>query len=863
MSGGWTIQTLVRELAGHGERPCLISVDGENVRRILCASLASQVTALAGGLCESGIGPGQTVGLIAPNGPEWVVARLALGCTGALVHALDDLCSDAELRIALEEAKCSTVLTSAAHVVQLREVDPACKLVVLDDTPVPDAIPWRRLFLPNAAPLAEIDPGAPAMLVYTSGTTGRPKAFLLTSSQLWANVAALRDSGLVGADDRVLLPLPLHHVYPFLVGILTALTCGATVVFPQEVGGPQILRALALAEVTAIIGVPRLYTALVSGLEGKVTASGGLSAVMFHTLLSFSIWIRRRYGINAGRWLLGSVRKRLGPKLRLLACGGALLQPEVIWPLTGLGFDVRTGYGLAETASIFTGNIPGIDRLGSEGKAFAGELRIAPAEAAAEAGDGEIQLRGPTVFSGYRNNDEANRQAFTEDGWFRTGDIGHLDADGFLYVTGRIKEMLILGGGKKVLPEDLEKHYAGPFIKELAILERDGALVALVLPNLEAIRDAGYPRVDEVIRVALSESALALPSYERIAGYRLVREPLPKTRLGKYQRFKLPAIYDGVKTAKAKPEGEPSAEDKALLASEPARTIFNLLKTRYAGKPVSLDASPLLDLGIDSLEWVALALVIEQQAGVHLDESQAGESLTIRDLLHQAAASKPAAPAESETVVRHWLKPAGPVLWVVAKLLYLANSALMSSLFRLTVEGREKVPSSGPFVLVANHESDLDPMLVAAALGCAHKVHWGGDAVRLFSRRWIHPLWRALRVFPANERRPSETLAIALEVLRRGENLIWFPESWRSPDGRLQHFLPGIGQILAEVPVPVVPAFIEGAFEAMPRTRKLPRFRLPVTVIFGTPEMPGAGPPQAIADRLHDAVAALEPQARQ
>ena len=858
MNGGWTIQTLVHELAGQGDKPCLISLDGETVRRISCASLASQIFALAAGLRETGIGPGETVGLIAPNGPEWVVARLALGCTGALVHALDDLYSDTELRIALEEARCGSVLTSAGHVAQLREIDPACKLVVLDDTPVADATPWRRLFLPNPQPLPPIDPDAPAMLVYTSGTTGKPKAFLLTSSQLWANVAALKGSGLIGPGDRALLPLPLHHVYPFLVGVLTVFSCGATLVFPQEVGGPQILRALALAEVTAIIGVPRLYTALVSGLEAKVTASGGLSAAMFHTLLSFSIWMRRRYGINAGRWLLGSVRKRLGPKLRLLACGGALLQPEVMWPLVGLGFDVRTGYGLAETASIFTGNIPGIDRLGSEGKAFAGELRIAPVEEGAETGEGEIQLRGPTVFSGYRNNDEANRQAFTEDRWFRTGDIGRLDADGFLYVTGRIKEMLILGGGKKVLPEDLEKHYAGPFIKELAILERDGALVALVLPNLEAIRDAGYPRVDEVIRVALSEAALTLPSYERIAGYRLVREALPKTRLGKYQRFKLPTIYDAAKTSRAKPQGELTADDKALLESEPARTIFNLLKTRYAGKPVNLDASPLLDLGIDSLEWVALALVIEQQAGVHLDESQAGESLTVRDLLHQASASKPAAPAaESETAVQHWLKPANPALRLVAKLLYLANAALMSSLFRLTVRGRENVPAD-PFVLVANHESDLDPMLVAAALGSTRRVHWGGDAVRLFSRRWTHPLWRALRVFPANERRASETLAIALEVLRRGENLIWFPESWRSPDGKLQHFLPGIGQILSQVSVPVVPAFIEGAFEAMPRTRKLPRFRLPITVVFGRPEQP-AGTPQSIADRLHDAVAALEP----
>jgi len=130
----------------------------------------------------------------------------------------------------------------------------------------------------------------------------------------------------------------------------------------------------------------------------------------------------------------------------------------------------------------------------------------------------------------------------------------------------------------------------------------------------------------------------------------------------------------------------------------------------------------------------------------------------------------------------------------------------------------------------------------------------------LFPRRWLHPLMRALNMFPADERRPSETLAIALEVLRRGECLVWFPESWRSPDGRLQRFLPGIGRLLAEARAPAVPAFIEGAFEAMPRNRRFPRLR-PVSITFGPPEIFETAPPQTIADRLHDSVAALEPPA--
>jgi len=849
----WTIQTLVQELAGRGDKPCLIAVTGENVREISCGEVAAQVTSLAWGLRDWGIAPGETVGLIAPNGPDWVIARLALGTLGAVVVALDDLATTAELKIALDDAVCRRILTSPSHVAALREIDPAYELVVLDAAAPEGATSWTGLFGGRSDPLPAFDPAAPAMLVYTSGTTGRPKAFELSSDHLWANVGALRKTGALGAADRVLLPLPLHHVYPFTIGILTVLSCQAVVVFPEEVAGPQILRALAAARVTIVVGVPRLYTALVSGLKAKIAASK--AAPLLHALLALGIWSQRRFGIYAGRVLLASVRKRLGPELRMVVSGGALLQPDVLWTLVGLGLVVRTGYGLAETASIFTGNLPGGERYESQGLPFCGEIRIVKAEGASE---GEIQLFGPSVFAGYRNNPEANKDSFTADGWFRTGDLGYIDPDGFLYVTGRIKETLVLGGGKKLHPDELEKHYAGPFIKELAILEQDGVLVALVLPDLEAIRAAGLPRVGDVIRVALSEAALTLPSYERLTGYRLVREPLPKTRLGKFQRFRLPAIYQAAATAR-QAQGELGAEDKALLAGEPAGSVYKLLEKRYAGKPVGLDANPQLDLGIDSLEWVSLGLVLEQELGVHLDESQAGESLTIRDLLRQAA--KGAAvktPDESAAVIRRWLAPVGPWLRGLGRLLLLCNTGLMKGLFRLRVAGREHLPSEGPFVLIANHESDLDVLMVAAALGRARMrgVYWAGDSVRLFGKRWLHPLLRALNVFPANERRASETFAVAAEVLRRGGGLIWFPESWRSPDGKLQRFMPGIGQVLSDSRVTVVPAFIEGAYEAMPRTARLPRLK-PLSITFGAPERIEAGTPQEIADKLHARVAAL------
>ena len=200
-------------------------------------------------------------------------------------------------------------------------------------------------------------------------------------------------------------------------------------------------------------------------------------------------------------------------------------------------------------------------------------------------GEGEIQLRGPSVFAGYLDNPDANRAAFTEDGWFRTGDLGRVDDDGYVYVSGRLKEMIVLGGGKKIFPEELEKRYgASPFIREVAVLERRGALVALVVPDAAAIRSSANPSVEAVVRVALASVAQGLPSHERLSGFVVARQPLPRTRLGKYQRFLLPRLYDEALAGRGPRAAKPlSDEDRALLAGPKAAAAWRVLQARYAG----------------------------------------------------------------------------------------------------------------------------------------------------------------------------------------------------------------------------------------------------------------------------------------
>ena len=197
------------------------------------------------------------------------------------------------------------------------------------------------------------------MLLYTSGTTGTPKGVPLTHGNLCANLQALQAAGLASSEDRVLLPLPLHHAYPLTVGLLAPLAVGAAVVLPAGITGPQIMHALHDHRCTIMIAVPRLYEAMLAGIERQIAGAPRPIAAALRGLLDLAVWIRRRLGRRIGKVLFFPLHRRIGPALRLLASGGARLDPKVAWQLEGLGWEVLTGYGLTETAPILTFNPPG------------------------------------------------------------------------------------------------------------------------------------------------------------------------------------------------------------------------------------------------------------------------------------------------------------------------------------------------------------------------------------------------------------------------------------------------------------------------------------------------------------------------
>ena len=864
-----TLEELADSFAARADTPAVVTFDAAGATTLSYRELDAEIHRGAAALAAAGIETGSIVAIWAPNSPAWITAYFAALLCGATVIPLDNQMTVERAGYILDHSGAALLLTATSHVAELeRSEAPGRAPLALLDGDRSDPRYWQSRIASSEPPRAAADPERIASLLYTSGTTGTPKAVPLTHANLAANVTALLAADLIDAEDRVLIPLPFHHAYPFTVGLLTALATGARVILPAGVSGPEITRAASEAGATAMIAVPRLCTALWSAIESGVKSRGKLAQRLFALLLALSTRIKRATGLAIGKVLFRALHRRVGGRLRTLGCGGAQLDRALALKLEGLGWTVLTGYGLTETSPVLTFNQHRRRRLGSEGRALPGiELKIEPRE---DQPHGEILARGPSVFSGYWNNPEETGKAFDAEGWFRTGDLGWIDKRGFLHIAGRSKEVIVLPDGKNIFPDEIEEAYLGSaLIKEIAILETDGALVALVVPEDERLRERGAHRVEELLKEEMAEIAMKLPPYQRVSDYRLTRAALPRTPLGKLKRHELSALYEqAAARSRAVAPAELDDADRALLESDRTRPVWEWLESRYPDHELGLDTSPQLELRIDSLEWVSLSIEIERNFHVSLSGEAISRIVTLRDLLREIERAPAAEQGGGAPTPLPALEEPGWLLRVSGSLLYLIDRLLVRSFFRLETIGADRLPAAGAsFMIVPNHSSYLDPLAIAAALPRAHlaNLFWAGWTGKMFAGPVSRFVSRATRVFPVEpDRDPTGAIGLGRAVLERAGTLVWFPEGRRSYTGALDRFQPGIGLLLEHGDVPAVPTALIGSYEAWPRNRRWPR-PARVRVVFGVPltraqlvaSGNGGSDAEKIADALHSAVAAL------
>jgi long-chain acyl-CoA synthetase len=868
-------------------------------RRLTYGQVARQARALAAALLRAGIRRGDRVALLSENRPEWSVAYFALTAAGGTAVPLDTQWTDEEVETVLSHAGCRLVIASgrlAPRLLGLIGTTTGIRYVVdLDsDASGGHTLAYRTLLQGrwgSASALPDIGTDDLASILYTSGTTGSPKGVMLSHGNFLGNAQSVLDFGLVNPEDNFLGLLPLHHALPFTLQLITLYT-GASLTFPRSLRGPDLLACMQETGVSILVGVPQLFYMLHKAIFDDVARRPLPVRLLLSGLLGLAGAVRP-HGINLGRVVFARVHKKFGGKIRIAVSGGARLDPAIARDFLSLGFTLTEGYGLTETSPVVAFNPLDRMRPGSVGIPLPGvEVRIDRPDAD---GVGEIAVRGPNVMRGYFENPEATSEVL-RDGWLLTGDLGYVDKDGYLTITGRAKEVIVLSSGKNIYPEEVEQAYLkSPYIQEVCLLpqtaERSGAaqegLLALVLPNLDYFRAQGMTNIFETIRWDMENVGRSLPPHKRPTSLRIVKEAFPRTRLGKIQRHLVREGYQAaLREEPPAPEGVPPSEaDLALLEDATGRQVQEYLRGATERPVIRLDDNLELDLGLDSLARVEMLAALEGMLNVKIPDEAAAECFTVREVLVKLRALRgttegPAVPArprswrdiltatppaDVQAMIERSSRPSTLLVTAISRAISIAT---FRTLYRLRVEGLPSVPRHGPLILASNHCSYFDAFILSAALphAVAQQIFYLG--YEWFFRHPILAWWgRGVHVIPVDmDNYLVRALQASTLILRQGKVLCIFPEGERSADGAVRPFRKGAGILARELRVPLLPAYIAGSFRAWPRGQALPR-TCPIRVRFGPPVTPeellgeegprGADDFETIVMRLRARVVAL------
>jgi long-chain acyl-CoA synthetase len=814
-------------------------------------------------LLAQGLGAGDRVALLAENRPEWGIGYLGAVSQGMVIVPLDPKLPEAEVEELLQRTGARALLSTERRVEEMtgpfreRLAAANSEVALLDLAQFGNPFPGCERPARSRGIGATPAPDDLASILFTSGTTVAPKGVMLTHANFLANVRAVAQVLEGSPEDRFLSVLPLHHAFEFTCGFLMPLWFGAAITYLPSPSSAQVLSAMQDRKITVLLGVPRLYQLLAQGIEERIAGAGPLVRNAARLLGRLSAGM----GMRARRLAFRSVHRALGGRLRLMISGGAPLDPELFDRFHSMGFVLCEGYGLSETAPVVTVNRPDRPRRGAVGQPLPGvEVRIANPDGD---GVGEIVVRGPNLMRGYFGQ-PALTAAALKDGWLHTGDLGRQEADGSVYITGRLKDVIITPAGKNIHPEEVEGFYRDlPGIRESCVVGMPSPGGAGEEVHLVVVPDEAADIGQAAILEAIDQRSRQAPSHRRVQRVHFVAEDLPKTTTLKVKRG---AIRRQLEATASPREGDLALEDKGDLlqaAGRRERAMLALI-ARLAGVPVS-QLSPQAhlerDLGFDSLMRVEILAFLDGQRARPLPEDRVARLTTVGEALalvrREPGRAAVKDPGGEVTWQRLLAQPAGerraalrlPNAGVFQATMRLAR-ALLQRYCGLRRQGLEHVPPKGrPFLLAANHASHLDSFAVLAALGDrAHEVALVGARDYFFNRAWKRLLLpRALPIIPFDREGDFlEGLRLCREAIGQGLSLLIFPEGTRSPTGELQPFKAGVGVLAVELGLPIIPAAIQGTYQALPKGKALPR-RRPIRVAFGPPVLPGS--PEAADER--------------
>ncbi len=519
--------------------------------------LQEHIRSLATALLAAGVSKGDKVGLISENRSEWVITYLAVTCVGAVIVPYDILLKTEELASIIHASQARIIFTSSEYREKVEKAvgSAGATLVLFDE--VPGASTFASMVRTGRERMAAGDtryagatvvPQDLAALIFTSGTTGTPKGVMLSHRNLVENGDGVQMTTELGPGDNWIIVLPFHHTYPTSLGIFTPLLSYGRITSVPSMKTNVLIGIMKDTGATCVPAMPLLIEKIYKGILANVKAKGLAVRILFRLMFAVSMVFFKVLHVRLGKLLFKSVARELGvSKLRFFVSGGGPIAKDVIDGMEALGLVTFQGYGLTETSPVISNTAPAHNKPGSVGLPLSNvEVRI---DGPDHNGNGEILTRSSSVMLGYYGMPEKTAEVIDADGWLHTGDIGKLDSDGYLYITGRLKNIIVTKGGKNIYPEEIENLLQGsPLLSEVVVvgkLDQEGGEYphAIIYPDPEVLaamlpgRELTADEVRGIVRAEIQKCTAGAARYKIPQSFELSPVELPKTSTRKVKRY--------------------------------------------------------------------------------------------------------------------------------------------------------------------------------------------------------------------------------------------------------------------------------------------------------------------------------------
>lgn len=752
---------------------------------------------------KNNIKKGDRIAILGQNSPEYVITFLGAILKGAILIPIDIRSTNDFIEKIIQQTQPKIFFTT-----KYKNISSKTKKIYIEDL---------EYLLENIKPsikTEKITPDNIAEIVYTSGTTGIPKGVILTNKNITSNINSLKKIVELDTKYKLLSLLPLSHLFEQTAGLLIPFSSGSSIVYIQSLKPSIILNTLK-EDITNVVIVPRLLQLLKDSITTAVKTAK--KEKLFNSLLKSAKKINFRYR----KLLFLKIHKNF-PKLKFFIVGGAPLSVDLELFWESMGFKIVQGYGLTESSPVISCNSPNERKLGSVGKALPNvQIKLAK--------DNEILVKGDNITQGYYKNKEKTKQLFTAS-WMRTGDIGYLDKEKFLFIKGRKKEVIVTAEGINVYPEDIE-----------AILNKiegvkESCIVDMKKNSQEQIHAALLlePEYKNKARDIIKSANSQLSSYQQIQNFTIwPLEDFPRTSTMKIKKNLVLTLI----------EKKPKKKEKIITTKEDKLySIISKIKNINIGK-IKPNSILYYDLKLSSIDRIELVSEIEQEFNVDIEEDLITNQTTIKQLRNIIEKRT----SQKKQVFRRWtlILPIKIIRYIAQILIIFPITRLFCS---IKTQGKENLKDlKNPLIFVSNHTSHFDTTVILSQLPFRFKTNIAIATLEEFFQAKkpfkklikiifynFGTIFLNLYMFPQTKGF-VKSIKYTGELIDKNYSILIFPEGERTLNNKMNPFKHGIGIIASNMKVPIIPIKLEGLFEILPRYSNFPKKKGKVILKFGKP----------------------------